>query len=266
MKKLLILATLFLPFTAFAQQKNIPDYLQSVSVSIKTDNSEGSGVIFTRKDAKGENVSFVVTAAHVVDDARSVREVLTPQGTKKSLVEFKNPLVVKHLFDNGRKVGRIEIEAEVVKYSDADFGEDLSILKVTQKGFATDTAVLNAEKIVPIGTEVYHVGSMRGEFGYNSLTTGIISSIGRVIGNKQVFDQTSATANFGSSGCGIYLKSDGTYVGQVQRTGGAGFFLVKPNRVIREWAKVQKVEWVFDPAANYPNDEELRKLPIEDVK
>jgi S1-C subfamily serine protease len=266
MKKLLILATLFLPFTAFAQQKNIPEYLQNISVSVKTEGGEGSGVLFTRKDAQGNNLSFIVTAAHVLADARTVREVLTPQGGKKFLVEFKNPLIVKHVFEGGRKVGRIEMESEVIKYSDAEYGEDLGILKVVQKNFSTETAVLNKDLIVPIGTEVFHVGSMKGEIGYNSLTTGIISSIGRVIGNKQVFDQTSVTANFGSSGCGLYLKTDGSYVGQIQLTGGAGFFLMKPNRVIREWAKVQKVEWVFDPAANYPNDEELRKLPIEDVK
>ena len=99
------------------------DHLQNVSVTIRSEGGystgDGSGVIFTRKDAKGNQVNFVWTAAHVIDNLRSTRKVVV-NGVSKTLVEFKDPMVVKEIRQNGRTVGRLQMDAEVLKYSDAD--------------------------------------------------------------------------------------------------------------------------------------------------
>jgi S1-C subfamily serine protease len=106
-----------------------------------------------------------------------------------------------------------------------------------------------------------------GQFGSNSLTTGVVSQIGRVLdlgANGVIFDQTTVTAFPGSSGGGVFLKSDGRYVGMLVRGAGEQFNLTVPVRRLRDWAKSSKIEWAIDPSLPMPSAEELKKLPIED--
>ena len=76
------------------------EHLQNVSVTIRAEGAwsagEGSGVIFTRKDSKGNLVNFIWTAAHVVDNLRTERKVLV-DGSPKTIVEFKDPVVIKEI-------------------------------------------------------------------------------------------------------------------------------------------------------------------------
>ena len=140
------LGTLILGFglmtSSFAAEKKqtTADHLQNVSVTIRSEGDfsvgEGSGVIFTRKDAKGNQVNFVWTAAHVIDNLRKTRKTVV-RGTPKTLVEFKDPMVVKEIRQNGRTVGRLQMDAEVLKYSDADDGHDLALLRVRKLNFVT---------------------------------------------------------------------------------------------------------------------------------
>ena len=155
------------------------DHLQNVSVTIRSEGGystgEGSGVIFTRKDAKGNQVNFVWTAAHVIDNLRATRKVVV-NGVSKTLVEFKDPMVVKEIRQNGRTVGRLQMDAEVLKYSDADDGHDLALLRVRKFNFVTDTVTFYLNKeIPPLGEDLLHVGSLLGQMGANSMTDGIYS-------------------------------------------------------------------------------------------
>ncbi len=72
---------------AAEKKQTTADHLQNVSVTIRAEGNfsagEGSGVIFTRKDKDGNLVNLVWTAAHVIDNLRSTREVLV-NGTKKN--------------------------------------------------------------------------------------------------------------------------------------------------------------------------------------
>ena len=188
--------------SSFAAEKKLStaDHLQNVSVTIRSEgqfsNGEGSGVIFSRKDKDGNLVNLVWTAAPVIDNLRSTREVLLG-GTKKTIQEFKDPIVVKEIRQNGRTVGRLQMDAEVLKYSDADDGHDLALLKVRKFNFVTDTVTFYLDKEIPkLGTDLLHVGSLLGQMGANSMTDGIYSQHGRLIKslNKFVFDQTTCTA------------------------------------------------------------------------
>ena len=248
------------PATAKEAPKEVAPYLQDISITIRAGFSEGSGVAFNR-----DGVTYVWTAAHVVDGLRTLRKVIDPKtGTMRTLVEFKDAKIVKTLIDNGRTVGRIEIDAEVIRYSDADHGEDLALLRVRKKDFITTSAkfYLN-EKIPVLGTRLLHVGSLLGQQGSNSMTTGIMSQHGRLIG-ETVYDQTTVTAFPGSSGGGVYLE-DGRYVGMLVRGAGEGFNLIVPARRMRSWAKKAGVEWAMDERIAVPPVETLKKLPIEDV-
>jgi hypothetical protein len=182
----------------------------------------------------------------------------------RTLVEFQDAKIVKTLIDNGRTVGRIEIDAEVIRYSDADHGEDLALLRVRKKDFIKTSAKFYLDEKIPVlGTRLLHVGSLLGQQGSNSMTTGIMSQHGRLIG-KTVYDQTTVTAFPGSSGGGVYLE-DGRYVGMLVRGAGEGFNLIVPARRMRAWAKKAGVEWALDKRVAVPPIEELKKMPIEDV-
>ena len=257
--------------SSFAAEKKLStaDHLQNVSVTIRSEgqfsNGEGSGVIFSRKDKDGNLVNLVWTAAHVIDNLRSTREVLVG-GAKKTIVEFKDPMVVKEIRQNGRTVGRLQMDAEVLKYSDADDGHDLALLKVRKFNFVTDTVTFYLDEEIPkLGTDLLHVGSLLGQMGANSMTDGIYSQHGRLIKslNKFVFDQTTCTAFPGSSGGGVYLKSDARYVGMLVRGAGEGFNLIVPVRRLQDYCEKHKIMWALDPKVAMPSDDELKAMPIE---
>jgi len=245
------------------------EHLQTVSVTIRSEgqfsNGEGSGVIFTRKNSKGELVNFVWTAAHVIDNLRKERQVLV-NGAKKTIVEFKDPMIVKEIRQNGRTVGRLQMDAEVLKYSDADDGHDLALLRVRKTNFVTDTVTFYLDDKIPgLGTDLLHVGSLLGQMGANSMTDGIYSQHGRLIKslNKFVFDQTTVTAFPGSSGGGVYLKDDARYIGMLVRGAGEGFNLIVPVRRMKDYCEKHKIMWALDPKVKMPSEDEIAKQPIE---
>ena len=259
-------------FSVFGDdKKTTADYLQDVSVTIVSESNfskgEGSGVVFSRTDKDGNTVNFVWTAAHVIDNLRQERKVIVG-GAPKTLVEFKDAKILKVIRQNGRTVGRLEMDAEVVKYSDADDGHDLALLKVRKLNFIKDTVKFKLDNQIPkLGTDLWHVGSLLGEMGSNSMTDGIYSQTGRLIKqlNKHVFDQTTVAAFPGSSGGGVFLKSDASYVGMLVRGAGETFNLIVPVRRMQDWCEKNKIMWALDPKVKLPTDEELAKIPVEDV-
>jgi hypothetical protein len=248
-----------------------PEHLQNVSVTIRSEGQfsigEGSGVIFSRKDSKGNLVNFVWTAGHVVDNLRSTRKVVVG-GISKILVEFKDPLVVKEIRQDGRTVGRLQMDAEVLKYSDATDGHDLALLRVRKFNFVKDSVTFYlGDKIPTLGTDLLHVGSLLGQMGANSMTDGIYSQHGRILKqlNKHIFDQTTCVAFPGSSGGGVYLKSDARYVGMLVRGAGEGFNLIVPIRRMVEYCEKHKIMWALDGKLPMPSDDDLKEMPVENT-
>lgn len=244
-------------------------HLQDVSVTIRSEgrfsNGEGSGVVFTRKDKDGNLVNLVWTAAHVIDNLRTERPVLV-DGALKTKVEFKDALVVKEIRQNGRIVGRLQMDAEVLKYSDSENGHDLALLRIRKLNFITDGVTFYLDEDIPtLGTGLLHVGSLLGQMGANSMTDGIYSQHGRVIKslNSHVFDQTTCTAFPGSSGGGVYLKKDARYVGMLVRGAGEGFNLIVPVRRMISFCKEHKTMWALDPKVEMPSLEKLSDMPLE---
>ena len=119
--------------------------------------------------------------------------------------------------------------------------------------------------------ELAHCGSLLGQFGANSYTTGVLSQTGRTLSmkgaNVKVFDQVTAVAFPGSSGGGVYLKNSGEYVGML--TQGVmqmqGFNFIVPVRRIHAFAKAAKIEWALDPSVPLPKLTEIENLPVEDA-
>lgn len=260
-----------------AQDNQLYQHLQDVSVTVKAAGGEGSGVIVTREIEVAPNVkqkiNFVWTAAHVIDSLRSQRTVIK-NGQATKVVEFKDAQIVQELVEDGRRVGEMKMEAKVIKYSDSENGEDLALLMIRKKGYIDKTATFyKAEgKPVAIGTELYHVGSLLGQTGSNSMTRGICSQVGRVLdlgnGDGVVFDQTTVTAFPGSSGGGVFLserskEKSGQYMGMLVRGAGETFNLIVPVRRMRAYAKTEGVLWAIDTDVKLPTLKEVESLNPE---
>ena len=252
-------------------EKTPAQYLQEISVTIVSEGEysrgEGSGVIFTRKDSQGNLVNYVWTAGHVIDNLRRERKVIS-NGSPRTIVEFKDAKIVKVIRQDGRSVGTLEMDAEVIKYSDATDGHDLALLRIRKRDFIKGTVIFHLGAEIPkLGTDLWHVGSLLGQMGSNSMTDGIYSQTGRVIKslNKHVFDQTTVAAFPGSSGGGVFLKRDRKYIGMLVRGAGETFNLIVPARRMQNWCKENKIEWALDPKIAMPSEAEMKKISIEDV-
>ena len=264
--------TLIVVLSQVVYGQDVAQHLQDVSVTIKSASSEGSGVLITRnikpkQDSKETvKVNFVITCAHVVDDLRSTRTIIE-DGKPKTLVEFKDAQIVKELVENGRKVGELKMDAKVILYSDAENGEDLAVLLVRKRGFVdANTEFDLSNQPVKIGTQLFHVGSLLGQSGANSMTTGIMSQVGRVLdlgsGDGTVFDQTTVTAFPGSSGGGVFL-TDGKYIGMLVRGAGETFNMTVPVRRMCDWVEKRDVKWLLDPSKPMPTLEDIHKIEAE---
>lgn len=248
--------------------------LQNVSVTISVDGrGRGSGTMFTREVSDGVYKSYVWTAAHVVDDLRTERTVVDPEtGTKRIVVGFKDCQIYQETLQDGRKVAQRFLECKVISYSNCETGEDIALLEVRLRNYTQGTATFYLGDEIPgIGTELIHVGSLLGDIGSNSLTTGVTSQVGRLLAvtpesAEAVFDQTSAVAFPGSSGGGVFNQETGQYIGMLTAgiRNAQGFHWYVPIRRMSDWAKRMNLEWAMDATIPMPNAEDLKAIPIDD--
>ena len=238
--------------------------LMDSSVSVLAGKSQGSGIVFTKKQ-KDEEYTFILTAAHNLSVLRSETDVITPDGIPRKLVKFENPEVVNVLIVNGNRLGEMRAKGTIIRYSAPGIaGDDLALLHIPIQNFAKSSARLYFG-VPKIGSDLYHVGSMGGLLGAESLTVGILSQHGRKVG-RNTFDQTTAPILFGSSGGLMSLQSNGQVVGVVAKMAHPVYNFIIPARRIIEWSKRTRVDWLFDDEKEMPPLNEVYNFPIEDIK
>ena len=254
--------------------QEILNNLQNVSVTISVDgHGRGSGTLFTREVSAGTYKSFVWTAGHVVDDLRTERSVIDREtGTKRIIIGFKDCQIYQETIQDGRKVKQEYLDCKVICFSNGNTGDDQAVLEVRMRNYSQATTTFYSGKEIPgIGTELIHVGSLLGDIGSCSFTTGVTSQVGRLLALNDnyaevVYDQTSAVAFPGSSGGGVFNQETGEYIGML--TAGIrdaqGFAWYVPIRRQREWAKSVNMEWAMDVSVEMPSKRELKEIPIDD--
>ncbi len=246
------LLSLFLLFPVLAQEElpsnPVIEKLKTISVTVEYKDECGSGIVVQKDD-----YCFILTAAHVVENARTVKKV-----KDKEEVSFNDCKVLLKTIEDGRIVGELSFDAEVVKY---DREEDLAVLLVRKKkAFTSGISFYLGEKLPPVGTKLYHVGSPLGELGSQSVIPGFYSAHGRIV-ETRLFDTISCNAFPGSSGGAVVLE-DGRYIGMVLRGRPGGFVLIKPIRVITTWLEKNKMKFLVDPKEKLPGLDEIRKLSV----
>lgn len=263
-----------LALTAPITDQKVLDNLQRVSVTISVDGrGRGSGTLFTREVSPGNYKSFVWTAGHVVEDLRTMRKVIDRKtGTERTIIGFKDCQIYQEVIQDGRKVKQEYLDCKVLCYSNCETGDDQAVLEVRMRDYTQESTVFYLGDEIPgIGTELIHVGSLLGDIGSCSFTTGVISQVGRLLAlndryAEAVYDQTSAIAFPGSSGGGVFSQETGEYVGML--TAGIrdaqGFAWLVPVRRMRAWAKSVNMMWAMDVNVPMPTEAELKEIPIDD--
>lgn len=238
--------------SANAGAPEVTDLLDEVSVTIRSNNGEGSGVVKVR-----DGVCYIITAGHVVAGNRHTRQAIF-NGHTEMVIEYDDVKVIKHYIEDGRDVGTAVCMAEIIAYSSSVYGDDVAVLRVRRTNFTSTSVKFYTGKIIPsAGSPLYHVGSLQGDFGSNSLTTGVLAKTGRLLKGK-VFDQTTVTALPGSSGGGVFLQN-GEYIGMLVRGGDATFNFITPIRRLKTWAKAANLEFLFDDTKPVTPDEKIVK-------
>lgn len=249
--------------TGLPPATDVASFLQEISVTLKAGSSQGSGamIIIT---VDGKPKTFCLTAYHVISSLREVKEVITSDGSKKTLVTFKEPEIVQEEIEDGSRVGERKMLARIITCSEK---EDVALLQIRKQGFARVGVVFYKDTVVPkVGLDLYHCGSPGGqEIGANSVTPGIIAQIGRRFPEfTGEFDQVTCAALPGSSGGGVYLR-DGRYIGMLTMgiRGADAFHYIIPIRRLKAWAEKMKISWILG-IGTVPTQNEIDKIPVED--
>lgn len=229
-----------------------PAYSQVLSASVKVEvtGGSGSGVFITRQ--VGEFVrTYVWTAGHVIDCLRN------KDGS------FRNAKIYREIREKGAYKDCEWFEARVIAYSNE---EDLALLeilgdKLPSNSYPVSYTSFYYGDILPIGTELVHVGSAAGL--YNSVSLGIMSQTDRDI-EGCMYDQTTVMGYPGCSGGGVFTL-DGECIGLLTR-GGPGLNFIVPIRRMRAWAKEVDIEWALDhsipvPLSRTPTD--FESIPLD---
>src|SRR5262249_54128400 len=162
-------------------------YTQSASMLLARGQSTGSGVIV-------DSAGWIVTNAHVVDDARSVKvDVLSPDASSAggSILRPRS----------------LRVPARVVGM---DKETDVAVLKIEREGLAP----------LELGdSEALHQGQLVMAFGSplgleNSASLGVVSAVARQLkpDDPMIYVQTDASVNPGNSG-GPLVDAAGRLVG-----------------------------------------------------
>jgi len=263
---------------AFAEgpDRSVGEKLQDVSVNITCPSSgynsggtQGSGTII-QVPVEGKPATWILTAHHVVDGLKVVKTVIAPDGSTRKKVSFRDAQIIQERVYNGRAVGEEKYDAKIVN---VDSSRDIALLRVRIGQFTEAKASFYLDATIPApGTRLYHCGAPGGKElgGTCSLTSGIVSRLGVRIpefgGSEHgIFDQVTCPAMGGSSGGLVARENDGRVVGMITlglRSGNSFHWMV-PVRSLRDWATEAGVEWLFDPDASPPTEEQISELPLE---
>lgn len=255
-------------------RQTIVAHLLDESVMVRVHKAAGSGVIF-----KNGSTTFVWTAAHVIEPNQKVQTVIDGRtGRPKVKITYDDAMVVRELQENGRKVGELRYFARVVRYSDGDKGgDDLALLRLYKQGAFERSVTFLDDRTIPVpGVALWHVGSMSGGEGLNSVSQGVFAAAGRLrasfraeeLASPRVYDQINVTALKGCSGGGVFRQQDGVCIGLL--TEGLSNSVEAPNcivpaRRIREFAHRTHCDYAVNARVAVPVEMEDRPPTDNDI-
>lgn len=222
--------------------------LQDNTVVLTADEygHHGSGVLFTRDDCQSGRVTFIWTAAHVVEDW------MQDDG-------FCLPVPVSQ----GDRHG----QAEVLRMSDSFLADDIALLRVVEGDFYGTSNFYRAFNETELGQRVVLCGTpISIRWNERVLTFGHISYFDRLMAPGSEYklhpcDQLNLISHGGNSGGPAVDEETGGIIGLVVMRSCQGIIGIEPTRHIYQFAKDHDCLWAFD--RSYPLPETLRAWPSD---
>lgn len=247
-------------------------------VRIRSIEVGGSGtVIYSQPnpDNKDEYQSFIMTCAHVIEDAISIKKDWDSVAKKEIKKEFKEQVGVE-IFDYvylSHVNSSNSYKAEIVAY---DKQHDLAILRLLSPKQVVNVAELVPEKEIKnikIFTDTWVSGC---SLGHDPLVNpGTVTSLKEMVDQK-LYWMGSGNSIFGNSGGAVFLTETGQQIGVTARITvlNLGFgmdiitwmgYMVAPQRIY-EFLKEQELRFLFDPNDTYKKAMARRKKKEEKAK
>lgn len=260
MKKLLMLFVLllfgcnsdfFYYYRGEAPALPVVQNIMDSTVAIYNDNNIGTGTILKKTNKN----TYILTCAHIISPNYSKPfETIFDNFMKLSAMELTNPFAKNWNWDFLLSIQKPVIVKKSkwisgVQFTDAknakvfviDRTNDICLLKV--EGDFPGQEIKLYKNVIPIGTEVYHVGTLLGYLDY-SVLSGIISHNSRGMFGEKI--QVDIKATFGSSGGGIFTKDKGEYVGMVsEKSKSSDATIIISVKKIQRWMEVFEIEKGF---------------------
>lgn len=232
----------------------------SVVVHLPAHGCHGTGVTIATPAGQ-----YVLTAAHVVEDARRVEKVKDRAGrVTNTKVFFETVKIIRHDYTEDKLTKTTTVDADVVRYSNKLLGHDLALL-APRTNIALRSVTFDIS-FKPLGTPTVHCGTFRAISYNKSVTMGTISGFDRHMPNTEFgyFNQTTATTFGGSSGGGIFDYRTGKVLGILTRGFGESVSLYIPSKRVNQWAELNHVQFILNSKLPSRSPAELLSEQIED--
>lgn len=230
-------------------------------VRVRTSRGGGSGTIISclpdpRND--GESMSFVLTNAHVIEDAVTTHEDWDSLLKKEVVKEFLDPVIVE-LFSY-KYISMVNsadsYKAKIIAY---DHHHDIAVLKLESPKVCPYVAKLyprGKERDIKLFTDVYTIGC---SVGHDPLATkGQVTYMNELIENE-LFWMSNSNIIFGNSGGATYLADTHEFIGIPARVRvlqlGFGMDVLSfmgmfiPISRIYDFLEEQELAFLYDPTA-----------------
>lgn len=230
-------------------------------VRVRTQKVGGSGtIIYSSPDRQGRYESFVMTCAHVIDDAVVIKKEWDSFLKKKIEKEFTEQVQVE-IFDyvDLSKVNSSNaLRADIVAY---DKVVDIAILKLdSPKACPYIARLISKDKVdtVKLFTDAYASGC---SLGHDPICNqGQITYINEKIENKQYL-MSNCSSIFGNSGGALFLAETGEQIGITARISAIqlGFgvdiitwmgFSVSPHEIYK-FIDEQELKFLYDSSDTF---------------
>ena len=213
---------------------SIPDIVTKLSPSVVgisciTDGSQVSGTgIIMSKDG------YIVTNAHVVEDASAISVVITDsvKSEEDTSSDDSEKSVAEQILENQSETTENSDENITAELIGIDTQTDLAVLKIEKTGLTP--AEFGTSSEVQVGEIAIVIGNPLGFDLANTVTSGIISATDRTLtidDRTMNFIQTDASINSGNSG-GPLINAYGQVIGitsaKVSSTYGEGLGFAIP--------------------------------------
>lgn len=199
---------------------------------VHTTNSIGSGVVFTRQDRQGNEVTFIWTCAHLFRDDDATNQV----------DPFLIPVKVT--------IGGEKVSATLVAIGEPVKGVDLALLRADVSDLHAPSVSFYRGLPLAHGTKIYHVGAFYGFPPPESYSEGVISCSHRPMDNGE-YDEILCPVYPGSSGGGVF-DADGECIGLVDFRIDCMLGFSIPSKTIIAWAKAKHVAYAVDNSVPLP--------------